>query len=371
MKRADGFSALLNVIDKRMGKFGPDDTVMMGEYQYSPELGANVVVLDTGQVIPNPVTLNSVVYGRYPCAWMQGGHDIVILTTTTPVFGCLLTPVTLGVAYTPSSFSSTPDGTQLVVIAHGENPFGLNSKYVFDTSDYSTVVDSAVLSSGSPLDPPLMCIAGDDGYFYYTSTVVLVFGGDPYQYIWRWPIIGAGGAPDVFATYTGADYFSIRDTYNMTFDTFGHFYIGGKDGPSGEAVLLSLDRTTGARTTLHQDPAWEYFEPSCCTLDGAVWGWAIVNTTPPVIWLFRFDGAMSLVASFPDAFPRSGMYPLPDSSVAFLDGDGNGKRCDPSLAVTDFDCLDFAFSGDHPGPNAPTLVVPNGVVANAALLTYT
>lgn len=289
-------------------------------------------------------------------------------------FGCVNTPVNLVNPYTTLSFSSTPDATQLVVIAIGEVPFpGVEHKYIYNTSDYTTIIDSAVLANGSPLDPPIVCIAGDDGYFYNAGKVV-DGSGTEFQYIWRWPIIGPGGVPAVFATYSGADYFSIRDTYNLTFDTFGHFYTGGKDGPSGEAVLLSLDRTTGARTTLHQDAAWEYFETNCCTLDGAIWGWAIVNTTPPLIKLFRyFGGTMSIIAEFPNAAPGGSIYPLPDNSVAFVDAitvSGKGKRCSSSLVITDFSCLDgIGSTGDKHGPTAPTLVVPHGFVADAFLVS--
>lgn len=80
MRRADGFASLLAVLDNRAKKFGPDRTGLMGEYLFSAELGTHAVQLDTGQLIPNPVITTGVSVGnRYPCLWMQGGHDILVL----------------------------------------------------------------------------------------------------------------------------------------------------------------------------------------------------------------------------------------------------------------------------------------------------
>lgn len=78
--RPDAFAKLLEVIDRRAARFGPDRTGMWGYYHFSAELGTNAVLLDTGQLVPNPVIGQGVVAGsRYPCIWMQGGHDVLVI----------------------------------------------------------------------------------------------------------------------------------------------------------------------------------------------------------------------------------------------------------------------------------------------------
>lgn len=272
-------------------------------------------------------------------------------------FACVTTLVSLTgiVAATITSSATTPNGTVAVVVT---NVAGVFTKYAYDTSDWS-LTDSEVIT-GVGNDDTL--IAGDDGFFYNEYGIP---GGSE---IVRWPIIGAGGAPTSFATYTGTDSF-FGNNGIMVFDLLGTFYAGGQDGDTSDAVILSLDRTTGARTVLSQTSTYDFFEPVCCTPDAALWGWAI-DLAAPTQWLFRWDGTLSIFDEYPNVDNGGSIYPCSDNSVGFCPGFGlDGVRVSSTGDVGTFDCLDaIDFTRDWNGPTL-NLLIPDRVVANAGVLT--
>lgn len=275
-----------------------------------------------------------------------------------PGLGCSTVPVSLaGIgATTITSASTTPDGTVAVIIT---NVAGVFTKYAYDTSDWS-LIDTDVIT-GVVNDDTV--IAGDDGFFYNLQGIP---GGSE---IMRWPIIGVGGAPTSFASYTGADSF-IGNNGILAFDLLSNLYAGGQDGATGDAVLLSLDRTTGARSVLHQTSAWDYIEPACCTIDGAVWGWALDSPFTST-YLFRWDGTLAIFDDYPAVDNGSAPYPCTDSSVGFCPGSGlDGVSVSPTGDTDLFDCLDgIDFTRDWNGPSGVNLLVPSRVVADARALT--
>jgi hypothetical protein len=79
--RADPFSSLLDTIDRRVAKFGPDRTAFMGYYFLDPIDGVKKVLLDSGQLVPTPVLIggSAPLGARYVCVWMQNGHDVGVI----------------------------------------------------------------------------------------------------------------------------------------------------------------------------------------------------------------------------------------------------------------------------------------------------
>lgn len=278
-------------------------------------------------------------------------------------FGCSTYPLTItdppaGVDNYLAIISSatTPDGSLAVILNYETASIYDVGKYVYDTSDWS-LVDQDLLnhSFGSSL-----IAAGDDNYFYN------MYAGGGVNTIWRFPILGAGGAPEVFATYSGLDLF-VGWAGGMAFDTFGNMYAGGQDGETGDGVLLSLDRTTGERTVLYQHPDYEYIEPWCCTLDGAVWG-IVIDTSAEYefVGIFRWQGSMLILEDAPE--PWGGLIPCDDSSIAYGTGPatGLGARITSAGEVGPFECLDgTAYNFDFNGPTGPHLYIPDQYLPDA------
>lgn len=82
--RNDPYAHLLEVLDGRARAFGPDRTATHGSYYLDGTDGVNKVLLDTGQIIPNPVITPGVKPGsRVVVVWMQNGHDVFLLPVAT------------------------------------------------------------------------------------------------------------------------------------------------------------------------------------------------------------------------------------------------------------------------------------------------
>lgn len=276
------------------------------------------------------------------------------------LFCCASSPVSLAGIASPTTVSSstTPGGAQAVVIT---NAAGVHTKYVYDTSTWA-LIDSDVITGVGNDDT---VVAGDDGYFYNLNYV----GGSGNE-LSRWPIVGPGGAPTLWAVYDGAEDF-IGNNAIVAFDLAGNLYAGGQDGATGDGILLRLDRgTPGARTVLYQSAAWDYIEPACCTPDGAVWGWAIVSPFSTT-YLFRWDGTFTIIGDFPGVDNGSAPFPCSDSSIGFCPGFGeNGLRVSPTGELSRFACLDaMDFTRDWNGPGGPNLLIPSRIVADAEVLT--